>query len=559
MTSDILITRMEHDVLTRTAPLVEHAGTSARIKNEWRQLLPLLPVLVCFLWTSVYGLNFGTHWDETSAKFESIKDTLETGVFLQGGSTHGATYNYGGLNYLLTWAGFAPEISHFLIHDPFTREAFSAAIRPGLYELPVRLRVRRLYLLLSALSIVWLYSLTLVLGRSRIEALLAAAILAASWEFAYHSRWIAPDGVMTQFALLSFLCLAIGMTRKTGRWFYFAAVAAGLATGTKYTGALVLPFVVAGVSHVQWRESRCFASILKWSARLIGVAVVTFVITSPGILLDPFHFVSEIQDQQHIYATSWFGYTVRPGLPHLSAILKYFSLALFSHYWFISVVFALFCIVGLVALTLELRSPSLLAIVFTVAYVGYFSAQAVMIVRNLLVIVPFLCLGAARGIIVISERLGTRLRLIFAAILAISFAVNYGWEVYSAVQIKHRHHPEYFSKQFLDYVRKSPSVTVLFSTKLLNHLQQSTHQIPQNLVNNPDLPHSKVAFLQSEGPDAHWENWPSNWWGMYEVTFGSQEVNLDAYSTFAGNERIIVTSSEHFKKLPLKTAELLAH
>jgi len=46
---------------------------------------------------------------------------------------------------------------------------------------------------------------------------------------------------------------------------------------------------------------------------------------------------------------------------------------------------------------------------------------------------------------------------------------------------------------------------------------------------------------------------------MYEVTFGSQEVNLDAYSTFAGNERIIVTSSEHFKKLPLKTAELLAH
>ena len=556
MTSGILTSLME--LLTRTEPLPEHTSGSAHIKNACRQLLPVVPVLVCFLWASFYGLNFGVHWDEATAKFLSIKDTLQTGVFLQGGNTPGAAYNYGGLNYLLTWAGFAPEISHFLIHDPFTLEAFSAAIRPGLFELPVKMRVRKLYLLLCALSIVWLYSLTLVLGRSRIEALLAAAILAASWEFAYHSRWIAPDVVMMQFALLSFLCLAMGMTRKTERWFYFAAVAAGLATGTKYTGALVLPFVVAGVSHMQWRESRSLSSILKWSTRLIGMAVVTFVTTSPGILLDPFHFVGEIKYQQHIYATSWFGYTVRAGLPHLSAILKYFSLVLFSHYWFISVVFALFCIVGLVALTLELRSPSLLAIVFTVVYVGYFSAQAVMIVRNLLVVVPFLCLGAARGIIVFSERLGTRSRLIFATILAISFAVNYGWEVYSAVQIKHRYHPEYFSKQFLDYVSKSPSGTVLLSTKLLNHLQQSTHQIPQNLVNNPDLPHSKVAFLQSEGPDVHWENWPSNWWGMYEVTFGSQEVNLDAYPTFVGNERIIVTSSEHFKKLPLKAAELHA-
>src|SRR5215510_1955670 len=242
MTSGILIGLME--LLTRTEPLLEHTSVSAHIKNACRPLLPLLLVLVCFLWSSFYGLNFGAHWDEATAKFLSIKDTLQTGVFLQGGKTTGATYNYGGLNYLLTWAGFAPEISHFLIHDPFTLEAFSAAIQPGLFELPVKMRVRKLYLLLCALSIVWLYSLTLVLGRSRIEALLAAAILAASWEFAYHSRWIAPDGVMMQFALLSFLCLAMGMTRKTGRWFYFAAVAAGLATGTKYTGALVLPFVV---------------------------------------------------------------------------------------------------------------------------------------------------------------------------------------------------------------------------------------------------------------------------------------------------------------------------
>src|SRR5215813_3696359 len=117
MTSGILIGLME--LLTRTEPLLEHTRVSAHIKNACRQLLPLLLVLVCFLWTSFYGLNFGAHWDETTAKFLSIKETLQTGVFLQGGNAPGATYNYGGLNYLLTMGRLCSRNQPFPNPRPF--------------------------------------------------------------------------------------------------------------------------------------------------------------------------------------------------------------------------------------------------------------------------------------------------------------------------------------------------------------------------------------------------------------------------------------------------------
>jgi Dolichyl-phosphate-mannose-protein mannosyltransferase len=542
----------------REAQPPEHTTTSRSIRHAWRFLWPLLPVLAGFLWIAFYGLNFGTHWDEPTAKFASIQQTLKTGVFVQGGETYGASYNYGGVNYLLTWAGFAPEVARFLVEDSFTREAMSARILPDLYAHHTRMRVRRIYLLVSALSIIWLYCLNLVLGRTRMEAFLGAAILAASWEFAYHSRWIAPDVVMAEFALLTFLCIAIAGIRKADRWFDVAAVIGGLAAGTKYPGALVVPFLVAAAAHLYWRQGQTTKFILKRSVRLILVAAAAFVITSPGVVIDPFRFFGELKLQRQIYAWGWFGHTVEAGIPHLLAILKYFFLELFSTNWPVSTLFAAFCVIGLISLGRERRALNVLVILFITAYLGYFSQQKAMIVRNLMVVVPFLCLCSARGIMAVSERFGPWPKRAFAAVLAILLVVSYGLQIDAAVQIKFRHHPEYFAGQFIDYVRASPSERVFISTKLSVYLQKYGGQIPDNLTTNPDQPHSKVAFLQTEGADVLWEKWPANWWGMYEANFGAKEVNLDAYPTFVGNERILLTSIDHFQKLPLTAKDLIS-
>jgi 4-amino-4-deoxy-L-arabinose transferase-like glycosyltransferase len=515
-------------------------------------------VLICFLWSSLYGLNFGTHWDETTAKFDSIKDTLKTGVFLQGaGETQGASYNYGGVNYMLTWLGFAPEVTHFLFHDDFTREKLSNAITPELYSLQSRLRVRQIYLVLCALSIVWLYALALVLGRSRLEAFLAAAILACSWEFAYHSRWIAPDGVMMQFGLLCFLCLAIGLARQSNRWFNVAAVAAGVAAGTKYPGVFVLPFLLIGAAYLERQRGSSARAAFQRILKLAAITVVTFVITSPAVLLDPFRFFAELKWQRTVYATSWYGYTIKPGMEHFLRLMKYFSFQLFSHYWGISIVLAALCIIGILAMVRERRLVTLLMLAFALLYVGYFSQQGAMIVRNLLVVVPVLCLASARGVMTVAHYARPRLRPVFAAVVAMLLAVNLGWEIYAALTIKFRNHFEHFVQQFANYVAQSPEETFFVSKKLTNVLQKSVGNIPSNIVADPQAAYTKVAFLQTESADIFWEKWPSNWWGMYETTFGPLEVNLEAYSTFIGNQRILVTTVEHFRRLPIKQAVLL--
>jgi 4-amino-4-deoxy-L-arabinose transferase-like glycosyltransferase len=397
-----------------------------------------------------------------------------------------------------------------------------------------------------------------LLGRSRLEAFLAATILAGSWEFAYHSRWIAPDALMVQFALLSFLCLALGRARKTVRWFYIGAIAAGLAAGTKYPGALSLFFLIAGAAQTRWQQDRSLKVVLKQSVGLAATAFTTFVVTTPGVLIDPFAFFGHIRYLQSMYKGGHYGYTVTPGFPHLLKILEYYSLQFFSHYWAISIVFASLFLIGLVALLLERQPLTLLLVAFSAAYVGYFSQQAELDVRNVLVAAPLLCIGAARGIMVIRERLAPRLRLGLAAVVAMVLLVNFGWQVYAARQIKIRNHLDRFMAQFVEYVRRSPDDKVFISAKLAQSLRTLPGPIPDNLVTDPNAPHTKVAFFQTEGPDRLWENWTSNWWGMYETTFGPLEVNLEAYSTFVGNERIILMPAEHLKKLPLKIQDMVA-
>jgi 4-amino-4-deoxy-L-arabinose transferase-like glycosyltransferase len=521
-------------------------------------ILPMLPILVLFLWASFYGLDFGIHWDEDRAKFDSVRKTLRNGVFLQGaGDPDGYHYNYGGLNYMLTWAGLTPEILHFLWNDRFDLGYFSNALSPAVDSLHVRLRVRRIYLILSTLAIIWLYALCLVLGRSRLEASLAASLLAASWEFAYHSRWIAPDGVMMQFSLLCFLTMAIGLKHRNVRWFYVAAISSGLAMGSKYTGGLVLPFVIGIAAYMQRQEGIAPRQILRQSARLFGIAVVVFFITSPAMVMDPFRFWNEIRDESIIYATGWYGYTVIPGLPHLALILKYFFLQFFSSYAAISFVLATFCVIGFLQLAKERRLIVWAAIVFVLAYIGYFSGQSVLIVRNLLVVVPFLCLAAARGIMTLAEQPRWRLQWPLIAFLGISLAMNFGWQIYAAIQVKKRYHPEVFVKQFAEYVTRNPSTGIFISAKLANTLQEHGYSLPSNLVRDPERPHTKVAFLQSEGPNIFWKIWPSNYLGLYEQTFGPQEVNLDVYSTFIANQRIILTTPERFKVLPIGIPQML--
>src|SRR5215831_14880170 len=155
-----------------------------KIANLLKPALPPLILLFLFWLPSFYALNFGIQWDEPRGKFDSVRDTVNTGVFMQvtAPDQEGKNYNHGGVNYLLTWLGFAPEVVRFLREGNLTSEALAAIVTPDVYGMDARVRVRRIYVVLSGLSILWLYCLNIILGRSRAESFLAAAILSCSWE-----------------------------------------------------------------------------------------------------------------------------------------------------------------------------------------------------------------------------------------------------------------------------------------------------------------------------------------------------------------------------------------
>ena len=54
--------------------------------------------------------------------------------------------------------------------------------------------------------------------------------------------------VMMQFSLLCFLSLMAATKWNQPRWLYLGSAAAGLAAGTKYPGAFVIPFFLAGAT-----------------------------------------------------------------------------------------------------------------------------------------------------------------------------------------------------------------------------------------------------------------------------------------------------------------------
>lgn len=529
-----------------------HLDSMRNFRNAQTLILPPLVLLICFLCTSFYGLNFGIQWDEPVTKLNSVRESLSTGLFLQSsGNSDQWTYSYGGVNYLLTWLGLTPELLHYFRSGPLTREALSASILPKLYTMAFRIRIRGVYLVFSSLAIPWLFYLGIVLGRSRLEAFLAAAILAGSWEFAYHSRYMAPDTVMLQFVLLAFLCLAVGCNRPKLRWFYAGAIAIGLAAGTKYPGALLLPLFLIGAAHAMWQQRRSVVDTAGHCTAVAGTAVLTFLMTTPGAILDPFRFFNQLQAQQHLYATGWFGYTVKPGFSHLMKILKYFMLQGFSHYWTLSTILMVFCLLGCVAIVLERKLFGLLILGFVSVHVGYFSQQAAMIVRHELAVLPFLCLTAARGVTWVATRRGPLATRLLYGCLGIILGVNVGWEIYAAYQIGRREDLNYFVNKFETYVRSDPANTYLITKTLLNALATNPAPVPGNIVTDPQAPHTKVAFFQSEGPDVYWANWPSNSWGLYEANFGALEVNLEAYTTFVGNQRIIVVRKDNLRKLPV--------
>lgn len=494
--------------------------------------LGLVILLAFIIWTGLRGIDFGYHWDEGWAQMVPLQKSLETWTLLPG------FYLYPSLNYWLNLSALVPSAVKYIVAGE--RGAYLAR---HLFQMAdtqqVLLVAREIRLVLSSLAIVWVYVFVRSWRKSTGEALVAAGVLGLSWEIAYHARWVAPDDVMMQFGAMTLMFCGLAILHPgQARWWLLGTASAALATGTKYPAGLLLLPVMAAVVIVR---SRTYGVRGIW-VPLVQVMLVfggVFVMTTPGAVLQPWHFLRDLRQEQEIYAQiGHVGYTVKPGFDHLAKMAVYLGVVLFSHYPAIAITLAALALVGLVAVIMESKTMAFTLMLFPVIYLGFFASQKVMIVRNVLVVAPFLAVFCGCGLAKLWGWLrGRVVRTALAISVAGMLLMNAYWLVYAANTITDRG-TERFAQDMAAFIRQHPKDRFLASPGALSDLAAVGIKPSANLTTAPSGDVEYVLVHRTEAMDRG--DWPANSYDLIVRSFGPQEVNFNYYPTWAGDERVLM-------------------
>ena len=351
----------------------------------------LLLFSATFIVYSIKGVDFGTHADEMKL-INSVANTIKTGTVLPG------WYNYPSLSYLiilftafidffvkififkdvilphLDWVGLSQvsdEFANYILTDDF------------------KLHIRILYIFITSFTSYFVMKSIRLLGGNWIAAALGGACILASFQIFYHSRWIAPD-TLTMFtgSLTLFSCLKAYEFRNTKN-IVIATVCAGLAVSAKYPAGVFILFPLYLATQTPEKKKHIYLVLISF--------ITTIIIVTPGIILQPITFVRDVYGEMwHYKFTGMFNWTLKPGLTHLLRILDFITFRLFSQNNILSVILLVIAIGGL---WFQSQKKKLFFIVFIpVFYIYYFSSQTLMIVRNLLVLSPFIAVWIGLGL-----------------------------------------------------------------------------------------------------------------------------------------------------------------
>ena len=469
------------------------------------------------------GIDFGYHWDE-HLHINLVKKYVETDKYLP------VWHEYPSVLYDILLLNLLPELPKQQTasnpHDSSPREEL---LDDASFWRSFWTDSRLVFLFLTLLSSIWIFILILLWSKNPIEALVGSLLLLFSWETNYHARWIAPDGLMMSFGALSLLFMGAAITSKSHRKLFLrtAAVIAGIGLGTKYPGGILLLPLICASFLVKDRQSSKYAMLLE-PVVLITIFSASFLLTTPGALAETPKFLSDIARMARIYGGGHFGYTVDSAVVHGGLILEYLALSAFSKYSAISITVFCFSCIGLVHLV---RNEPKLAIWFLclpVVYLLYFSLQKVMIVRNLLIVFPFIAVLASRGIFVSIRLLRYRpLKAVAGTGIVLALALNVAWLSFAAETIHGRKAINH-RKNLFSYLIEHPQSSFYLTAGAQEILDLRESQRFSNIYENMEYP-GFVIFLSGEGRKAN--RWIANRKGVYKVVSGPFEVNWDYYSS----------------------------
>jgi hypothetical protein len=499
--------------------------------TRWRIFDAVLAVTVLsafgsvFLWCAVLSVDFGTHWDEGNI-IRSVQSTLNTGIILPG------WYNYPSLTYLVALSTALAK-SPVLIGAEF-HLLRSAGVRAQLAEYAGSQQfnhlLRIVFAVLTASSAIFVLAAARLAGTSWLSAAVGGAVVLASFQVFYHGRWIAPD---------TLLMLAGSMTIAAALWavrdrrllpLSLAAVSAGLATAAKYPGGclIILPLIAA------MRGSASTHRVVQ----VLGLFIVTYLLVTPGTLVDPARFARDVlYEIKHYGQYGHGGNTIEAGIPHLAAILDFLIFRIASSNAALSTAVLAAALTGAAVVWGKNRRIAAMLITVPAIYIALMSINRVMIVRNHLVLVPFVAVLVAIALDAFVKLFPSRVAQSTIALAAAGLlTLNWqnllhakssledldiqSWRLSVSSYLK-MHKGKRFSA--------SPRVSALFE-----------HSEFPSMTFYP--PEQADTYLYVLGEHKYYNPTPSaitNRRNVYRVVAGPDDVDLDYYPNWSGLERII--------------------
>ena len=489
-------------------------------------------VTVYALWI---GIDFGQHWDE-SIHYNSIIQARQSHVLLP------RWYHYPSMIFWLSFTSIADKLFP-IFYSTIKAEAsdFNFFI----------LRARTLSMLLSSLGAFWIFLALRCsdLARPALAAALGGSIYLLSWEFGYHARWLAPDLITAQFvALFVFFVAKAEREKSPDSWLTAAAVAAGLATATKYTAGGLVPALWL---YTFLRKRDIGGAFRGMIARQTAIAVGVYILITPGTLLDPIVFAHDVIYEIHHYATGHGSiYGVTPADIHgfwhyLGRLWEYLVLAMLSPQPFIAAALAAASILGFVS-GWRLSRPLTVTLGFLIVFYSiFFSRQVVFIVRNFLILLPVFAYFGGAGFDALIDRVvkmpvgRTRQAAILATGMALASAL--GWNAWQQVAfgrsiVDAQRQP--LVRQIAEYLAHHSSVRVALSPSLTVDLISAGEPLPANVTELSRA--NEFIFRASELPrDAHLTSWPATQHNTFDW-IGPREVNLNYYNVGCGADHAFI-------------------
>lgn len=537
-------------------------------------LIWLTSLTLFFIGTARTGANYGQYWDEYY-----VGEILARNV--QSLSLFPTSHYYGGLYALPARLAIAPET--WEVFQASSAEARSLVGEENLLDFEDRLvrttsgrerlldligspgfflRTRYVAIFFTALVIPLVFWLTCVLTGSWTAGTASATFMALSWELNTHSRLIAVDTLFMLFSplVIAVLCRNYLRTRRIGHGeLAAAAFCAGLAGGTKYTAVLLIIPVLAAACLLTPTAGQGWVRRLLTFVTLLAIALGGFLWINPGILLDPVRF-------QHDVAYGLWDYTrPRQDYPY-EFDSRAERLWIMARYLFGTVpspwapAGGLLGIVSLTGLVLFARREPRLALVvllFPVFYLVGMSNSRLQIVRNLLVLVPFVGLGFGVALTSVHTCLRNHAPGIRWAVPALGILVagwNGYWMWHTAGTVHNRGLWSDYVREAVAHARAHPATTFRVSPLLMNDIRRlDAANLPGNLVTAPSPADKLLLYYSEENPGL----WRANQPGLYKV-FGTLEINFDYYPTWDGinpSRRLFLLDLAKARSLGFRTAQ----